>query len=262
MMHLYEGGNAIPESNEVSKEDVAGVIQTAKQALPPELLKNLQIDIGSAGYKLKSGDIDIMVEASDVVELFKTTETKDPVKDAKKLLEKFFKDKGIKAVTNGRNVSIGIPYKEQATGKQLLAQVDVMVIQDVAIVAPYHQHGPRGMYDDPAFKGSPIFMLISSIAKFLGLKFDAFGAKLVRRDNDEVVARTRKEVAKVLLNPKAKEDTLNSVKSIMDALKTDPDREGKLAQARQDQAKGLIALPEDIHPGTAAWFRQLSDDIK
>lgn len=259
MMYLYEGGNAIPDSNEVNKEDIAGVVDTAKRELPPALLKNLHTDIGSAGYKAKSGDIDIMVEAIDVIELFKTTDAKDPVKDAKKLLEKFFQDKGIQAKVNGRNVSIGVEYKEQASGLTKLAQVDVMVIHDVGIVAPYHQHGPRGMYADPEFKGAPMFMLINSIGKFLGLKFDAFGAKLMRRDTDEVVARTRKEVATVLLNPKAKEDDLNSVKSIMNALKNDPDREGKLAQARQDQAKGLISLPEDAHPGTAAWFRKLSD---
>ena len=42
------------------------------------------------------------------------------------------------------------------------------------------------------------------------------------------------------------------------ALENDPDREGKLAQARQDQAKGLLTLPEAAPtPGTAAWFRKM-----
>ena len=134
-----------------------------------------------------------------------------------------------------------------------------MVIHEAGLVAPWHQHGLRGMYSDPEFKGSEAFMLISSIAKHLGLKFDAFGAKLLRRDNNDVVARTRKQVAKVLLGPKAKEDDLNSVKSMLKALEADPDREGKLAQARQDAAKGLMRLPETAQPGTAAWFRQMSD---
>ena len=259
---VVEGGNAIKSSEPVKKEDVRGVVESAKKLLPAELQSGIQTDIGSAGYKVQSGDIDVMVEAEEVVKFFNTEQAKDPVKDAKQLLKVYFEKQGVEAVVNGRNVSVGIKYKEQTTGQPRTAQVDVMVIHEAGIVAPWHQHGLRGMYSDPEFKGSDIFMLISSIAKHLGLKFDAFGAKLLRRDNNEVVARTRKEVAKVLLNPKAKEDDLNSVKTILKALENDPDREGKLAQARQDAAKGLMRLPETANPGTAAWFRQLSDTVK
>jgi hypothetical protein len=137
-----------------------------------------------------------------------------------------------------------------------------MAIHEAKLVAPWHQHGQRGMYDDPDFKGSELFMLISSIAKHMNLKFDAFGARLVHRDTGDVVARTRKQVAKVLLGPKAKESDLNSVKDALKALEKDPDREGKLAQARQDAAKGLMRLPETAQPGTAAWFRQMSEVVK
>lgn len=265
-MNIYEGGNAIPESNAVNKEDVAGVISTTKRELPQQLLQNLQIDIGSAGYKVQSGDIDVMVDSADVVDLFKTQDSKDPVKEAKQSLAKFFIAKGIRANLNGRNVSIGIAYKEHATGLLKLAQVDVMVIGDVSIVAPYHQHGPRGMYSDTGFKGNAIFLLISSISKALGLKFDAFGAKLMRRDDNEVIARTRDEVAKQLFNATAmgrapNGDDLNSVNTIMAALANDPDKEAKLAQARQDQAKGLISLPESARTGTVAWFSKLKNTL-
>ena len=256
---VSEGGNAIPSSTPVRKDDVKTVVDTAKSYLPPELLKGLQTDIGSAGYKIESGDIDVMVEAEDVVNLFKTHEAKDPVKEAKQKLKAYFTQKGLEANVNGRNVSIGVVYTESTSGQKRTAQVDVMVIHEAGMVAPWHQHGLRGMYDDPEFKGSESFMLISSIAKHLGLKFDAFGAKLLRRDNNEVVARTRKQAAKILLGPRAREDDLNSVKSMLKALENDPDREGKLAQARQDAAKGLMRLPETVQPGTAAWFRQISD---
>ena len=259
---LSEGGNAIARSNPVKKEDVATVVNTAKSLLPEQLLRNLQTDIGSAGYKIESGDIDVMVEATDTVEVFQTQASKDPVKEAKQKLKLYFEGKGVEAVVNGRNVSIGIEYKEQSTNTNRIAQVDVMVIHETAVVAPWHQHGLRGQYSDSEFKGSDLFMLISSIAKFLGLKFDAFGANLMRRDNNEVVGRTRKEVAKILLNPKAKESDLDSVKAIVKALETDPDREGKLAQARQDAAKGLMNLPETAVPGTAVWFRQMTNVLQ
>lgn len=261
MMYLYEGGNAIPDSTPVRREDVAGVVAQAKSSLPPSLLKNVQTDIGSAGYKIESGDIDIMVDAADTVAAFKTEGEKDPVKAAKQQLAKFFTAKDIQAVINGRNVSIAVPYTT-ATGEKRIAQVDVMVIEDAGIVAPWHQHGPRGMYDQPGFKGSSNFILMNSIAKFLGLKFDAFGAKLMRRDDNTVVARTRKEVAKILLGAGAKESDLDSVSSMVKALQDDPDKDAKLAQARDDAAKGIITLPErSVTPGTAAWFRQMQDKI-
>ena len=261
-MILTEGGNAIIESDRINREDIAGVIASAKTMIPKQLLKNMQLDIGSSGYKLDSGDIDLFVEATDVVALFKTQGEKDPVKVAKKKLEAFFTQKGIHAVTNGRNVSIGVPYRQKTSNQEKVAQVDVMVIQDAAIVAPYHQHGPRGMYDqEPDFKGEPIFIVMNSIGKYLGLKFDAFGGKLMKRDDNTVVARDRDSVAKILLNPKATGDDLNSVKTIFRALANDPKKEEKLAQARQDAAdpKRGITLPESYQPGTATWFRSLAN---
>jgi hypothetical protein len=260
MQLIKEGGNAIPSSNPVAKDDVAAVVGKAKSLIPPELAKNLQADIGSAGYKVQSGDIDLFVEAQDVIDFFNTSNSRDPVKDAKQLFKKYFEKQGVESVVSGRNVHIGVPYVGK-NGQKGLAQVDVMVIHDAAVVAPWHQHGPRGAYDDPDFKGSELFILMSSLAKFKNLKFDAFGGKLMNRDTNEVVGRTRKEVAKILLNPKAKESDLNSVKSIMTALTNDPDREGKLAAARQDAARGLLRLPETVQVGSAAWFRQLADRI-
>jgi hypothetical protein len=250
-MQLNEGGNAFPNAVPVAKKDVANVVATAKRLLPKPLLARLQTDIGSAGYKVESGDIDLMVEAEDVVALFQTQNEKDPIKTAKKSLENYFIGKGIDSVVKGNNVHIGIPYGGN------LAQVDVMVVGDAALVAPYHQHGPRGSYDDPEFVGNQIFILMNSIGKPLGLKFDAFGARLMRRDDNTVVARDRDAVAKILLNPKATADDLNSVKSIMRALENDPMRDQKLAQALGDEAKGLLSLPKKLEEGSASWFRQM-----
>jgi hypothetical protein len=136
-----------------------------------------------------------------------------------------------------------------------------MIIKDAARVADWHQHGPRGMYDDPNFKASHLFILLNSIGKFLGFKVDAFAGTLLRRDNNEVVADNRADAAKILLNPKAKPTDLNSVASVMQALATDPDKEGKLAQAKQDVAKGVLTLPEQITPGSAAWFRKMGHQL-
>jgi hypothetical protein len=76
---LKEGGNAIVRSTPVKRQDVAGVVDLAKKALPAELVKNLHADIGSAGYKVESGDIDVMIEAQDLVNLTNTQDAPDPV---------------------------------------------------------------------------------------------------------------------------------------------------------------------------------------
>jgi hypothetical protein len=229
---LKEGGNAIPSSIPVEKADVKDVVKSAIKALPKELRGSIQIDIGSSGYKAQSGDIDIFVDEDAVVEYFGAKEAKD----AKKSMQKYFQDAGLESVVSGRNVHIGVPYKDAK------AQVDFMVIKDAETVAPWHQHGPRKSYEDPEFKGSEVFILISSIAKSLGLKFDPFAAKLVNRETGELVARNRDEVAKILLNPKATGDDLNSVKSILKALENDPKRDEKLAQAKGDEEKGLVKM--------------------
>jgi hypothetical protein len=261
-MQIREGGNAIPDSQPVLKQDVKMVIQSIKQLLPKPLAGAIQTDIGSAGYKIQSGDIDIFLDAARVVDFFETQNSKDPVKDAKQLLRRHFESQGAQSLLSGRNVHVGVPYVSSVNGTRGLAQVDVMVIADADVVAPWHQHGLRGQYDDPEFRGQELFILLNSLARFYNLKFDAFGAKLMNRDTNEVVGRTRREVAKILLGTKAKEKDLDSVKSIMAKLENDPDREGKLAQAKQDVAKGLLRLPETIQPGTAAWFRNLQDKIQ
>ena len=246
---ILEGGNAIENSTDVPKDRVPEVVATAKSLLPQSLLKNLQPHIGSAGFKdTPAGDIDLMIEANDLVEHFKTQNSKNPVLDAKKRLAELLTSQGYASKVAGRNVHVGIPFPGG------LAQVDYMVIQDASLVAPYHQHGPRGMYADPEFKGAAIYQLIASIAKHLGLTFDAFGATLKRRDTGEVIARDRDAVAKILLNVNAKADDLNSVKSILAALQNDPERNEKLAQARADVDAGKMTLPGDIREHVNPWI--------
>ncbi len=250
-MYLYEGGNVFDNTEPVAQEDVPTVVGIVKLELPGSI--KAIADIGSAGYKVESGDIDLFLDELATLKNFKV----DNAQLGKKALQTYFIAKGYQAKIMGRNVHIDVPYIAKRDGKKRFGQVDLMVIPNAANVADWHQHGPRGMYSDPAFKANHLFILLNSIGKFLGLKVDAFGGVVMRRDDNSVVANNRADAAKLLLSPKAKASDLNSVSTIMKALANDPDREGKLAQARQDQAKGLITLPEDHAPGSAAWFRKM-----
>jgi len=95
------------------------------------------------------------------------------------------------------------------------------------------------------------------------MKVDAFAGTLNNRDADStMVSQDRAEIAKILLNPGARASDLDSAAAVMKALEGDPDREGKLAQARQDVAKGVLTLPETAPtPGTAAWFRSMGHGL-
>jgi hypothetical protein len=255
-MYLYEGGNIFDNTSDVAKQDVAAVVNTVKLELPTALQKHTVADIGSAGYKVASGDIDIFVDEAALLKNFGL----EDAKQAKQALAQYFTAKGYATKLSGRNVHVDVPY-QASTGKQQYAQVDLMIIADAKRVADWHQHGTRGMYDDPKFKAAHLFILLNSIGKFLNLKVDAFSGKVLNRDTNEVVADNRDAAAKILLNPGAKGSDLNSVNTVMAALASDPDREGKLAQAKQDVQKGVLTLPETITPGSAAWFRKMGHSI-
>ena len=256
-MYLYEGGNVFDNTSDVPKEFVGPVVDTIKRELPSALQKKVIADIGSAGYKVQSGDIDLFLDEKATVKNFGV---EDAVQ-AKKALAQYFQAKGYQVAIKGRNVHVDVPYK-LADGKQMFAQVDLMIIPNAKNVADWHQHGPRGMYDDPKFKANHLYILLNSIAKFLGLKVDAFGGTVMRRDDNTIVADNRDAAAKILLNPSAKAADLNSAATVMAALNGDPDKEGKLAQARQDVAKGMLTLPEEApQAGTAAWFRKLGHQL-
>ena len=254
-MYLYEGGNVFDNTEPVAKDDVATVVGTVTRELP-SALKAIP-DIGSAGYKVESGDIDLFLDEKATLKNFGV----EDATQAKRALAQYFQAKGYAVAVKGRNVHIDVPYTAKSDSRQRFGQVDLMVIPNAKRVADWHQHGPRGSYDDPTFKAGHLYILLNSIGKFLGYKVDAFGGTVMRRDDNTVVADNREDAAKLLLNPGAHAADLNSVGSIMAALANDPDKEAKLAQARQDQAKGLITLPEAVTPGTAAWFRKMGHAI-
>ena len=249
-MILNEGGNVFPDVSPIKREYVPGIIKDIQKIMPFGI--NIIPDIGSAGYKVESGDMDVFVDAGKLAQLFNTPDEKY----TKLALKQYIEKEGFQVALSGRNVHVRMPVPDGT-----FVQLDIMVIPNAAKVAPFHQHGPSGQYDDPDFKGGQLFILYSSIAKSLGLKFSPFEGKLVNRETGVVVADDKDSVAKILLNPKATAADLASVKTIMKALASDPARDAKLAQAREDAKKGLINLPESIQVGSPSWYRSLSQMV-
>ena len=247
-MILTEGGNVFDDVTAIKKQYVPQIINVIQDIMPDGI--NIIPHIGSAGYKVESGDMDVFVDATEVQQFFNAKDDKQ----TKIELRKFIEAQGYQCALSGRNVHVRMPVPDGS-----FVQVDVMVIPDAGRVAPFHQHGLSGQYNDPEFKGGELFILYSSIAKALGLKFSPFEGKLVDRTTNEVVANNKDAVAKILLNPNATGADLASVKTILKALANDPRKEEKLAQAREDAKKNLIHLPESAPAGTPSWFRQIQN---
>lgn len=247
---LVEGGNVFSDVSPIKQKYVRDLITDIRKIVP----KGVDIipDIGSAGYKVESGDMDVFVDAGELSKLFNTPDEKYTRLALKQYVEK----QGFEVAQSGRNVHVKMPVPDGS-----FVQVDLMVIPNAAKVAPFHTHGPSGQYNDQTFKGGQLFVLYASIAKALGLKFSPFEGKLVDRITNKVVADNKDSVAKILLNPSATANDLANIKTIMKALASDPQKDAKLAQAKEDEKKGLIKLPESKQAGTSSWFRTLSEIV-
>ena len=100
-MYLYEGGNVFDNTSDVAKENVAAVVDTIRRELPSGLQKKIIADIGSAGYKVQSGDIDLFLDQAATVKNFGVADEKQ----AKQALAQYFQAKGSAAqVMVGSNV--------------------------------------------------------------------------------------------------------------------------------------------------------------
>jgi hypothetical protein len=94
-MYLYEGGNVFDNTEPVAKEDVPTVVGTVTRELP-SALKAIP-DIGSAGYKVESGDIDLFLDERATLKNFSA----DDVLAGKKALQQYFIAKGYDAKIKG-----------------------------------------------------------------------------------------------------------------------------------------------------------------
>ena len=72
-MILKEGGNAFPDVVDIKKEYAKDLINSVKRLLPGY---DLQFDIGSVGYKIQSGDMDVFMDQDEVMNKFRAKDEK------------------------------------------------------------------------------------------------------------------------------------------------------------------------------------------
>ena len=184
--------------------------------------------LGSTGKKADSGDLDLAVDANEItkaelkgiLDAWTTKHKQDP-RDWTKL--------------TGEAVHFKTPI--QGDPKRGYVQTDFMFMPDMEW-GTFWLGGGTGS----AYKGVFRNVLMSSIAKALGLKASAKG--IISRQTDRAVTMDPDQAAGILLGPNYNRNQMMTVESIYKALAMDPDRDAKLADFREYIAREGVKEPE------------------
>ena len=242
-MRLLEGGNVFkdadgkPLTGRINQSDVAATVQWL------EALTGLQFPrerwLGSTGRKPTSGDMDMAVDLNEIskeqlaakLTQWATSHGQDPKNWVKK----------------GGEVHLRTPINGNPQNGYV--QTDFMFFPNLDWGQFYY-----GGSEDSAYKGMNRNVLMSSIAKQLGLKVGANG--MFSRTTNQLVdgGMDPDYVAKTLLGPKATRENLKNVESIYAALARDQDREAKLSDFREYLGREGLQEPDLVRENSDVNF--------
>jgi hypothetical protein len=256
--YLKEGGNVFkdkqgqPLTQRINQADVPGTIQWLEAVLGMDLHGEEDPStgypsrwLGSTGKKATSGDLDIAIDANEIskgelankLSQFITSQKLDP--------REWVQQKG--------EVHFRTPINGDA--KQGYVQTDFMFFPNLDWGQFYYGGGT-----DSAYKGMNRNVLMSSIAKSLGLKVGANG--VFSRTSDKLVTLDPDQAAKMLLGSNYNRSHLKNVESIYQTLSNDPDRDAKLKDFRDYLAReGLQEPQQGVAENDVHFLARLRDRI-
>ena len=249
MMYLNEGGNVFkdaqgqPLTQRIKQADIASTVAWLETVTGLDLSHDKDENgipvkwLGSTGKKPDSGDLDLAVDATEItkaelkgiLDAWAAKNKQDP-KDWTRL--------------TGEAVHFKTPI--QGDPKRGYVQTDFMFMPNLEW-GTFWLGGGAGS----AYKGVFRNILMSSIAKALGLKASAKG--IISRQTDRVITMDPDQAAGILLAPQYKRNQLMTVENIYKALAMDPDRDAKLADFREYLAREGVKEPDmgvaesDVH---------------
>lgn len=236
---LYEGGNVFkdlkgqPLTTRIARNNVVPTVQWLEQLTGLSLVDNM---LGSTGRKETSGDLDLGIDSTKV--------TKDIL--VQQLLRRGIPSTDIKK--SGDSVHLKTPILGDAANGYV--QTDFMFGD------PEFQKFALNT-GESNFKGVHRALLLASIAKAQGMKW-SYKNGLMDRETNEIISKNPEEIARKLINGTASD--LSSVESIIKTIKTRPDYEQLVADAKEAFARDNLQLPESTAlPGTGHWYRQFLD---
>jgi len=248
-MKLLEGGNVFkdadgqPLTGRINQADVPATVAWVERVTGIEFPKERWL--GSTGRKATSGDMDLAVDINQVSKEQLATK-----------LTQFIQSQGQDPrdfVRKGGEVHLRTPIGGNA--KNGFVQTDFMFFPNLDWGTFFYAGG-----EDSAYKGMNRNVLMSSIAKHLGLKVGANG--MFSRTSNQLVpgGMDPDYVAQSLLGPTATKENLKNVESIYAALANDQQKDAKLADFREYLKREGLSEP-DLKENDAGFLGRLRDRI-
>jgi hypothetical protein len=240
---LLEGGNVFkdadgqPLTGRINQSDVPATVAWLEQ------LTGLQFPrdrwLGSTGKAPTSGDMDLAVDTSEI--------SKDQL--AQTLMQWIVSHKLPPAewIKKGGEVHLRTPI--QGRPELGYVQTDFMFFPNLDWGTFFYSGG-----EDSAYKGMNRNVLMSSIAKQLGLKVGANG--MFSRASNELVpgGMDPDYVAQALLGRGKTRENLKNVETIFAALAKDRDKEAKVKDFRDYLTKEGLQQPDAVKEDTDTYF--------
>jgi hypothetical protein len=199
-------GNIIPNAVPVTKLNYQATLHELSIILPVGLST---FPFGSAGKKEISGDIDMLIDADELMKIFPETD----IKHSRKLLQDYFISRGLFSVRSGVSVHVGIPIGND------IVQVDLMSVENAKDIQKLHDHD----YDNPTMSGKTVVSMWCDMANLTssGLMISPYKGLLIRQTRD-FLSCDKDVIAKIILNPTATGEDMRSPKNILRAVAGNP----------------------------------------
>lgn len=240
---LLEGGNVFKDSDgkpltgRINQSDVPATVAWLEQVTGLEFPRDRWL--GSTGKAPTSGDMDLAVDVNEI--------SKDQL--AAKLMQWIASHKLPPAewIKKGGEVHLRTPI--QGRPELGYVQTDFMFFPNLDWGTFFYSGG-----EGSAYKGANRNILMSSIAKQLGLKVGANG--MFSRTSNQLVpgGLDPDRVAQALLGARATRENLKNVESIFAALARDKDREVKVKDFREYLTKEGLPQPDAVTENTDTYF--------
>ena len=240
---LLEGGNVFKDSDgkpltgRINQSDVPATVAWLEQVTGIEFPRDRWL--GSTGKAPTSGDMDLAVDVNEI--------SKDQL--AAKLMQWIASHKLPPAewIKKGGEVHLRTPI--QGRPELGYVQTDFMFFPNLDWGTFFYSGG-----EGSAYKGANRNILMSSIAKQLGLKVGANG--MFSRTSNQLVpgGLDPDYVAQALLGARATRENLKNVESIFAALARDKDREVKVKDFRDYLTKEGLPQPDAVTENTDTYF--------
>ena len=243
--NVFKNDDGTPVTQRINQADVDPTLQWAEKIVGLDLVNH---KLGSTGIRSDSGDMDIAVDKDKVnkdqlIAKLKAWKDKNAPNDSDR---EWFAKSGI-------NVHFKTPIKGDP--KNGFVQLDLMFGEP-----EFMKFAMKGSGDDTPYKGKHRAILISSIAKFHGYKFNS-QTGLVDRITNKTVSKNPDEIAQYLLGDNAKGGDLDSVETIVAKIKGDPNYDAMIADAVEWFEKDGLKMPESIQYEGRDWFRHTLDKL-